>query len=153
MKGDGWSIAEVRGINILANIGGRVHPPYLLFPMHLVLHAFSRGLGILVFAITFAFSLVANLICNFLADDHSRYWNEHAWPFCYSLLASGIVCWRIGAACERALKRKDTDPDYDPTIDVPEHNDFFRIPVKWWGLILIATALICLIGDYAPKNS
>jgi hypothetical protein len=117
--------------------------------MHLI-HALSRGFGILVWMITLAFSFAANLICNYLADDYSQYWNEHAWPFCYSLLASGTLCWHIGMACERSLKRQAADPRFHPKIDVPKHNDLFRIPVKWWGLILIAIALTCLIGGFAP---
>jgi hypothetical protein len=105
------------------------------------------GLGFLVFAFVFGFSLLANAITNAVTGS-GKYWDVHHWPFAASLFVSGIACWSLGQILRRHKATVLIDPQSGEQVVLRQSHTFFFIPMMWWGPILAACGLVALAMEH-----
>jgi hypothetical protein len=83
-----------------------------------------KGWGFLVAVFTFGASLAMELITESIAGDDTFYQNE-AWPLALALVLAGVLTWFVG----RKLQARGA-------------HTFFFIPMHYWGVALIALAVL-----------
>ncbi len=110
-----------------------------------MIHIVWSGKGYLVAAITFGFSLIANVITNSVTGGEA-YWDAHRWPFAVSLFYSAAACWSVGRAFQ---DRVFIDPETGEEVVSREKESysFFFIPIIWWGPLLAVLGAVALGVD------
>lgn len=104
------------------------------------------GLGFLVAAVVFGFSLALNLAAN--AYFGVGYYDEHKWPFAISLFLSAIVCWFVGSALRKRTSRVVIDKETGKELVLSRSNHrFFFVPMHLWAPILVVIGCIILVLD------
>jgi hypothetical protein len=93
------------------------------------------GFGFLVAVFTFAFSLAANVITNFVTGS-GAYWDAHKWPLAVSLFLSAAACWLLGRFFHNRKTHILTDPQTGKQVLFRKSHTFFFIPMLYWGPIL-----------------
>jgi hypothetical protein len=109
-----------------------------------------RGWGVLVLFIVFLTSLAANLIANILAGRD--YWNTHAWPLASALIVAGGLIWTTDIYFFRKPARVLVDEKTRERVTLATRNDFFFIPMKWWGLISAGAGIVILATNTVPGS-
>lgn len=108
-----------------------------------------RGFGVVIVAIVFGCSLVAQLLCN-AATGSSRYWEAHAWPFGTAVMAAGGVTWCVARLLSRRPRRVLVDEASGRRVEINKPHDLFFIPVRYWALILLAAGAAVILTNAAP---
>ena len=106
-----------------------------------MIHIIWTGKGYLVFVIVFGCSLIANLLFN--AQVGAGYYDHHKWPFAVLLLVSAAICWSLGDYLRKRSDQVVIDKQTGKELVINQsHHTLFFIPMHWWGLILLAGAMI-----------
>jgi hypothetical protein len=116
-----------------------------------MVHVIWSGKGYLVAVFTFGFSLVANLITNYLTGN-GAYWDAHKWPLAISLFFSSAVCWLLGVDLDRREARVLLDPITGEQVVLKQSNTLFFIPMRWWGPILAIGSVAVLITEILKRG-
>ena len=99
------------------------------------------GYGFLVAVITFASSLLVQLLVNAMAGDPT-YYQSHRWPLMLALWFAAGAVWRtgdrLGSKPERVLVEQETG---FPVRLRPRHTLFF-IEMRYWGPILFVLGVL-----------
>jgi len=112
------------------------------------MHIAYQGKGYLVFVIGFFVCLAANLIVYLVAGE--SYWDSHAWPLGCALIVSGILIKVVQTQLVKESRRVLIDEQTGERVVLPSKHQFFFIPMKWWGILLIAWGIIILAGNLVP---
>jgi hypothetical protein len=115
-----------------------------------MIHLISTGKGFLVFVIVIGFSLIANLLANFVTGS-GAYWDAHKWPFAASLFVSAFVCWFVGRYLQYHKARVLLDPETGKAVVLKQSHTFFFIPIVWWCPILAAFSLLAMGMEFLRK--
>jgi hypothetical protein len=107
-----------------------------------------RGWGALVFFIIFIVSLAANFVANILGGN--GYWNTHGWPLASALIIAGGLIWIIDLYLFKKPGRVLVDEKTGERVTLANNNDFFFIPMKWWGPISAAADILILATNWVP---
>ena len=108
-----------------------------------------HGAGPLVLAITFCCSLIAQLLTDKLSGTPT-YWQSHSWPFASALFAAAPFIWCVGRTLERRSGKVLIDPETNSPVRLDKPHDFFVIPMKYWGAILLIIATVVLVTNQVP---
>jgi hypothetical protein len=107
-----------------------------------------RGWGVLVLFIVFLVGLIANFAANILGGKD--YWNTHAWPLASALIIAGGLIWMTDLYFFKKPGRTLVDEKTGERVTLLNRNDFFFIPMKWWGLISAGAGIIILATNTVP---
>jgi hypothetical protein len=108
-----------------------------------MIHIIWSGKGFLVAVFVFGFSLIANLITNFMTGS-GAYWDAHKWPFAVSLFVSAVACGSVGSYYRNLKAQVLIDPKTCEEVILRQSHTLFFIPVVWWSPILATFGLITL---------
>ena len=108
-----------------------------------MIHIIWTGFGFLVFVFIFGFSLIANLMTNFVTGSE-KYWDAHKWPFAASLFLSALTCWLVGRFFHNRKAQVLIDPKTSNEVILRKSHTLFFIPMIWWGPILAVFGLVIL---------
>jgi hypothetical protein len=111
-----------------------------------------RGVGIFVILIVFCCSLVAQLLTNAISGTPT-YWESHTWPFAAALLAAVPILWCVADALERRPGRRLVDPATGKDVYLRKSHELFFIPMKYWGAIVLAFAVLAIVTQHVPGPS
>ncbi|HKQ37893.1 MAG TPA: hypothetical protein VJ063_07430 [Verrucomicrobiae bacterium] len=92
---------------------------------------------------TFGFSLVANLITNFVTGS-GAYWDAHKWPLAISLFVSAFTSWLVGRYFHNRKARVLIDPATGEEVILRKSHTLFFVPMMWWGPILVVFGIVAL---------
>lgn len=109
-----------------------------------------RGWGVLVLFIIFMTSLAANLAANILGG--SGYWNAHGWPLASALIIAGALIWMTNSYFFKKPGRVLVDERTGERVTLSNNNDFFFVPMKWWGLISASAGILILATNWVPGS-
>lgn len=112
-----------------------------------MIHIIWTGSGYLVFVFVFGFSLIANLITNFVTGS-GAYWDAHEWPLGTSLLLSAVTCWFVGRFLRGREVQVLIDPKKGKEVVLRRFHTLFFIPMTWWGPTLAFFALIAFGSEF-----
>ena len=105
-----------------------------------------QGKGWMVIAILIGCSLVANVLTDSLSGS-DQYWEQNKWPLGLALVASGIICWFVGAKLELEGVRTLIDPETDELVVIYPQHTLFWIPVKYCGVIALLGGILVTVLD------
>ena len=108
------------------------------------------GKGFLVAVFTFGFSLVANLITNYVTGSRA-YWDAHKWPLGVSLLVSAVACWYVGRIFGNQKAQVLIDPKTGKEVVLRESHTLFFVPMMWWGPILAVLGVVALGVEFLSR--
>lgn len=108
------------------------------------------GLGFLVPVIAFCCVLAAEYFSEVIYDN-DQYYQLHAWPKCIGLLLAGFTLANLGQYLHSKPTRTLIDPQTNEVVLLRPSHTFFFIPMRYWGLALIALSVIVLLYDKLTK--
>jgi hypothetical protein len=107
-----------------------------------------RGKGYLVPAIVFFVGLALNLATNLMWGE--AYWDNHAWPVGCEFILSGGLIWVVERQLAKQAGRVLIDEQTGQRVVLSSNHQFFWIPMKWWGVILVGIGIVVWAARVAP---
>lgn len=100
-----------------------------------------KGWGFLVAVIVFFTSLVAEIISESVTSNED-YYQEHSFPLSLALLLSGIISGLLGKWLNTRNADVFIEIDTGKEIVVKNNHSLFFIPMEYWGMILVVSAVL-----------
>jgi len=100
-----------------------------------------KGWGFLVAVFAFGASLAMELITESMTGDDTFYQRE-SWPLALAFVIAGVVTWFVGKALHARGARTVIDKATGQELTIGGSHTFFFVPMHYWGVVLIALALL-----------
>jgi hypothetical protein len=102
-----------------------------------------RKWGILVVIIALACFAGSNLAMRAIFQEEG-YYQEHGWPKAVAALVAALILWPLGRYMNRSEERNLVDPETGEAVKFATGggNDFFFIPIEFWGAILAVVGVV-----------
>src|SRR5213593_2514369 len=95
-----------------------------------------RGYGFLVAVITFAVSLLTELMIEKINGDPTFY-QSHSWPLAVALVISAAIIWTVDNRMSNQPEKVLIDKETGNEVSLKRSHELFFIKMKYWPAILL----------------